>query len=117
LYNNNQTNLATFELQLFTYFKIKEMTTTASNASETVQKVRFKMKRNLILVFIVLFLTGGTTLYAQDSRTNQDQTTEKRSNKDQRKVDRDKHKLDKKQIKTDKKARKVDRTEGKADQH
>ena len=80
-----------------------------------VQKVRFKIERNLLLIFIILFLTGGSTLYAQDTKTNQEQTTEKRTNKDQRKVDRDKHKLDKKQIKTDKKARKVERTEQKAD--
>ena len=93
------------------------MTTTTSNGSQTVQKVKFKIKRNLILVFIILFLMGGSKLYAQDSRTNQEQTTEKRTNQDQRKIDRNKHKLDKKQIKTDKKARKVDRTEGKADQH
>jgi hypothetical protein len=93
------------------------MTTTTSNGSEKAKKVRFRIKRNLVLVFIILFLTGGSTLYAQDSKPNQDQTTERRSNRDQRKIDRDKHKLDKKQIKTDRKARKVSRAEGKADQH
>jgi hypothetical protein len=93
------------------------MTTTTSNGSEAVQKLRFKIKRNLILVFIILFLTGGSTLYAQDSKTNQEQTTEKHSNRDQRKIDRAKHRMDKKQVKTDRKARKVSREEGKAEQH
>ena len=91
------------------------MKITTLKKPEFVQKARFKIERNLLLIFIILFLTGGSTLYAQDTRTNQEQTTEKRTNKDQRKVDRDKHKLDKKQIRTDKKARKVERTEKKAD--
>jgi hypothetical protein len=93
------------------------MTTTTLNGSETVQKVRFKIKRNLILLFIILFLTGGSTLYAQDSRTHQEQTTERPTNRDQRKIDRAKHRMDKKQVKTDRKARKVSREEGKAEQH
>jgi hypothetical protein len=93
------------------------MTTTASNGSKTNQGISSKIRKNLVFLFIILFLTGGSTLYAQDSRSSLDHKTERRNNRDQRKVDRDKHKLDKKQVKTDKKARKVERTEGKADQH
>ena len=95
--------------------KIKKMTTTKTNGYKSGQKITSKMKRNLILLFILLFLTGGASLYAQDTKTEQEQKTEKRTNSDQRKVDRDKHKLDKKQVKTDKKARKVERTEQKVD--
>jgi hypothetical protein len=97
--------------------KIKKMTATTSNGPGTAQKARFKIKRNLVLVFIVLLLTGGPALYAQDSKPDQQQTTQLRSNRDQRKIDRAKHKLDKKQTRTDRKARKVSREEGKADQH
>ena len=91
------------------------MTTTNLTNSKAAQKAGLKIKRNLVLVFIIICLTGGSALYAQDTKSREQERTEKKANSDQRKVDRDKHKLDKKQVKTDKKARKVERTEQKAD--
>ena len=77
------------------------MTTTNLTNSKAAQKAGLKIKRNLVLVFIIICLTGGSALYA---------------NSDQRKVDRDKSKLDRKEMKMQKKERKMNRLQRKADQ-
>jgi hypothetical protein len=92
------------------------MTTQKTNCSKPVQKITFKIKRNLFLAFIILFLTGGSTLYAQDTKSRDQERNEKRVNRDQRKSDRDKSKLDRKEMKMQKKERKMDRLQRKADE-
>lgn len=92
------------------------MITKTLRVSEPVQKGKFKIKRNLVLVFIILFLTGGSTLYAQDTKSRDEEKTEKQINKDQRKSDRDKSKLDRKEMKMQKKERKMNRMQRKADE-
>jgi hypothetical protein len=104
------------ELGLFTNYQNKKMTTTTLRGSEPDQQVSFKIKRNVVLVFIILFLTGGSTLYAQDTKSKEQERTEKRINKEQRKSDRDKTKLDRKEMKMQKKERKMDRMQRKADE-
>ncbi len=92
------------------------MTTTTLKNSKGAQKAGLKIKRNLVLVFIIICLAGGSTLYAQETKSREQEKTEKKINKDQRKVDRDKSKLDRKEMKMQKKERKMNRMQRKADQ-
>jgi hypothetical protein len=92
------------------------MTTTTIKNSKVPQKPSLKIKRNLILAFIILGLTAGSGLYAQDTKSKEQEKTEKRANSDQRKIDRDKSKLDRKEMKMQKKERKMNRMQRKADQ-
>jgi hypothetical protein len=96
--------------------KIKKMTTTTLKNSKAAQKAGLRIKRNLVLVFIIICLTGGSALYAQDTKSREQERTEKKANSDQRKVDRDKSKLDRKEMKMQKKERKMNRMQRKADQ-
>jgi hypothetical protein len=92
------------------------MTNTRLRNSEPAQKGNFKIGKNLVFAFTILFLIAGPTLYAQDTKSKDQERTEKRINRDQRKADRDKSKLDKKEMKMQKKERKMDRMQRKADE-
>lgn len=92
------------------------MANTRLRNSEPVQIGNFKIGKNLVIAFIILFLTAGSALYAQDTKSRDQERTEKRVNRDQRKADRDKSKLDKKEMKMQKKERKMDRMQRKADE-
>jgi hypothetical protein len=92
------------------------MTTTTIKNSKVTRKASLKIKRNLILAFIIIGLTGGSALYAQDTKSKDQEKTEKRANSDQRKIDRDKSKLDRKEMKMQKKERKMNRMQRKADE-